>query len=275
MRFFRRTFQAFGVLALVISFLTVFEMSGHEPYPAGAREVRIKGTVRDPDYDPTRWHTLSLGEHGRTRLSEWTAWTSTKLQWEGPAQTFVPLWVETGLVKERDVEEGQASVDRARHLAAEWAGLKGEPDFTTARKWTVGPSGGLILTLGFLDAQTPGDLSAGLNVSGSAVIPGESPTGHVNGVDGLPYKLQAARWAHADLVFITYGEKAVREAQGFRVMGAYDLTDLPVGKRQRIVDKPGPLVVQVSSLAMAVDVLHSLGGSCGGCENPVISAEQN
>jgi Lon-like protease len=61
-----------------------------------------------------------------------------------------------------------------------------------------GPSGGLMFTLAFIDALSPGDLTAGLDLAGTGTI---EPSGAVGEVGGADRKVFAARAAGASVFF--------------------------------------------------------------------------
>lgn len=62
-----------------------------------------------------------------------------------------------------------------------------------------GPSAGLMMALAFVDAMSPGDLTAGLNVAGTGTI---TASGGVGPIAGIEYKLPAALNAGNDVFFV-------------------------------------------------------------------------
>ena len=61
-----------------------------------------------------------------------------------------------------------------------------------------GPSAGLLLTLSYVDALSPGDLTAGLRVAGTGTV---DSSGKVGEVAGAPFKLAAAQAVGAHVFF--------------------------------------------------------------------------
>lgn len=99
-----------------------------------------------------------------------------------------------------------------------------------------GPSGGLAFTLALLDVLTPGELTGGLDVAVTGTI---DAGGNVGPVGGVPQKT-AVVVEHGYDVFLVPAEE-------------YDQAKERAGDRVR--------VYEVGTLADALDVLESLGGS--------------
>lgn len=103
-----------------------------------------------------------------------------------------------------------------------------------------GPSGGLMLTLAFLDAFTEGDLTAGLHIAGTGTI---DEGGNVGEISGVEEKLKGARKANADVFFVPRAN-------------APALKDAPTD---------GPRVVVVDTVADALRWLCRHDGASGWC----------
>lgn len=102
-----------------------------------------------------------------------------------------------------------------------------------------GASGGLQITLAFLDALSAGDLTGGLRVAGSGTV---DSSGRVGPVTSLALKYDAARVAGADVFFLPVGQSSELRAR-----------------------RGGPLVVEVHSVAEAVSWLCTHGGRAPSC----------
>lgn len=260
MRLLHRTLL---ILVLILS-VFAFELTGSRAYPGVADEIRVAGAVRDSSYDASRWHTLSVGKNSRTGITDLAAHVATDFQLEAVGQLSTPIGEQLGLVAEVELKKGAYSVKLARGLAAHWALVP--PDFTSTKRLTIGPSGGLMLAIAFLDSQTPGDLSGGLTVSGTGVLEGKpNEVGRVSPIAGLEYKMQGAAWVKSDLVLVPYeGDTADTTPLASRYMmwDAFEFLALSASERQALLDKPGPLVIRVPTFVIAVQVLLSLGGAC-------------
>lgn len=69
-----------------------------------------------------------------------------------------------------------------------------------------GPSAGLMLTLAYIDALSPGDLTAGRRVAGTGSI---DPLGLVGEIAGLRYKVVAAAEAGAEVFFVPASQESL------------------------------------------------------------------
>jgi len=88
-----------------------------------------------------------------------------------------------------------------------------------------GPSGGLIFSLGIIDALTPGSLAGDKHVSGTGTI---SPSGAVGPIGGVDLKMLAARDAGADLFlapFANCDEILGAIPSGLNVVAVRDLSE--------------------------------------------------
>ena len=88
-----------------------------------------------------------------------------------------------------------------------------------------GPSGGLIFSLGIIDALTPGSLAGGNHVAGTGTI---SPSGDVGPIGGIGLKMVAARDAGADLFLAPVDncdEVVGSIPDGLNVVAVRDLTE--------------------------------------------------
>jgi PDZ domain-containing protein len=109
-----------------------------------------------------------------------------------------------------------------------------------------GPSGGLMFSLGILDALTPGSLAGENHVAGTGTI---SPSGQVGPIGGIGLKMIAARNAGADLFLA------------------------PVGNCDEVIDSvpEGLSVVAVRDLSQAKSAVESLAKGLAlpalGCSN--------
>ena len=88
-----------------------------------------------------------------------------------------------------------------------------------------GPSGGLMFSLGILDALTPGSLAGENHVAGTGTI---SPSGQVGPIGGIGLKMIAARNAGADLFLAPVGncdEVIDSVPEGLSVVAVRDLSE--------------------------------------------------
>jgi len=88
-----------------------------------------------------------------------------------------------------------------------------------------GPSGGLIFSLGIIDALTPGSLAGDKHVSGTGTI---SPSGAVGPIGGVDLKMLAARDSGADLFlapFANCSEILGSIPSGLNVVAVRDLSE--------------------------------------------------
>jgi Lon-like protease len=88
-----------------------------------------------------------------------------------------------------------------------------------------GPSGGLIFSLGIIDALTPGSLAGNKHVSGTGTI---SPSGTVGPIGGVDLKMLAAKQAGADLFlapFANCDEIVQSIPSGLNVVAVRDLSE--------------------------------------------------
>ena len=88
-----------------------------------------------------------------------------------------------------------------------------------------GPSGGLIFSLGIIDALTPGSLAGDNHVAGTGTI---SPSGEVGPIGGIDLKMIAAREAGATLFLAPIGncdEVVGAIPAGLNVVAVRDLTE--------------------------------------------------
>lgn len=81
----------------------------------------------------------------------------------------------------------------------------GKPLVNTFTAEVGGASAGLAMTLAFIDAMTPGDLTHGDHLAATGVI---MPDGSVGMVDGVQYKAQGAARDGATLLLVPKGNKA-------------------------------------------------------------------
>lgn len=88
-----------------------------------------------------------------------------------------------------------------------------------------GPSAGLIFALAAVDKLTPGELTGGRFVAGTGTI---HPTGAVGGINGIPFKMRAARDAGATVFLapaVNCAEAARSTPEGLQVVRVETLTD--------------------------------------------------
>ena len=88
-----------------------------------------------------------------------------------------------------------------------------------------GPSGGLMFTLGILDALSEGSMAAGYHVSGTGTI---NAAGEVGPIGGVGLKMIAAKNSGADLFLVPQGncEEAIGQIpDGLSVVTVRDLSD--------------------------------------------------
>ena len=96
----------------------------------------------------------------------------------------------------------------------------------TVRSSTSGPSAGVVSALGYLDALTPGDLTAGATIAGTATI---TPHGYLGRVGGVAQKTVAAVEAGADVLFVhpdDAGEATAVAAGALEVMSVRSLREV-------------------------------------------------
>ena len=88
-----------------------------------------------------------------------------------------------------------------------------------------GPSGGLMFSLGIIDALTPGSMAGANHVAGTGTI---SPSGEVGPIGGVDLKMIAAQKAGADLFLAPFGncdEVVVSVPTGLNVVAVRDLSE--------------------------------------------------
>lgn len=160
------------------------------------------------------------------------------------ANASVALTVRTNPMMDRSTQvvrvypvEGRIGVDL---LPASAVALSTALDLATVG--VGGPSAGLMMTLAYLDALLPGDLTAGRAVAGTGTMSTQRTVGPVA---GATLKVQAAIQAEMDVFFVpkAHGTEVRAVAQG------------------RIT------VVEVETLADAVEYLCGLGADDAVCNN--------
>lgn len=103
---------------------------------------------------------------------------------------------------EQTVEVGLgASGDRAQGFLGITPGLAApsDADVRISLGGIGGPSAGLMFALGVLDRLTPGEITGGTFVAGTGAI---GPAGAVSMIDGIPFKMIAARSAGATVFLV-------------------------------------------------------------------------
>jgi Lon-like protease len=100
-----------------------------------------------------------------------------------------------------------ASGDRPQGFLGITPGLGAPPDADVriSLGGIGGPSAGLMFALGVLDRLTPGELTGGAFVAGTGAI---GPAGDVSMIDGIPFKMIAARGVGATLFLVPAGNCA-------------------------------------------------------------------
>ncbi len=88
-----------------------------------------------------------------------------------------------------------------------------EPTYAISTEGVSGPSAGMIFTLAYLDALSPGDLSGGRRVAGTGTM---DLRGNVGPIGGVSHKVEGALSDGADVFFVdpTDAAEAKRAAQG-------------------------------------------------------------
>jgi len=132
----------------------------------------------------------------------------------------------------------------------QWVTTDTVPAFPTKLPLPVrqgGPSGGLLTTLAYLDASTPGDLTGGKTIAGTGTI---ALTGEVGEIGGAQFKIVGARDAGADVFFAPAGSNAREAAQS----SARNHLGIPV--------------VPVATIRQALDWLCAHGGVSSACTPP-------
>ena len=114
----------------------------------------------------------------------------------------------------------------------------GKPLVSTFTADVGGASAGLAMTLAFIDAMTPGDLTHGDHLAATGVI---MPDGSVGMVDGVQYKAKGAARDGATLLLVPEGNKAT-------------------------VKNPALPLYEVSTIGEAVDFLCSRGSDDAICK---------
>ncbi len=111
-----------------------------------------------------------------------------------------------GVTYRREGQEHEARVELAaspdrRHglLGIIPGGIARGGDITISLGGIGGPSAGLIFALSVVDKLTPGDLTDGRFIAGTGTI---GPTGVVGKIDGVPFKMHAAREAGATVFLV-------------------------------------------------------------------------
>lgn len=114
----------------------------------------------------------------------------------------------------------------------------GKPLVNTFTAEVGGASAGLAMTLAFIDAMTPGDLTHGDHLAATGVI---MPDGSIGMVDGVQYKAKGAKRDGATLLMVPKGNKAS-------------------------VENPALPLQEVATISEAVDFLCSRGSNDAICE---------
>lgn len=263
MRFFSTWTSRFAVLLAFIMLLAAFELTGSHAYPAGAYRVHV-ASPDDPHYDSARWRFLLVGYNARTPLSSLASWTLTKLEVEEMQSRALPLALGAGLVDEPEVERGLKAVNDATALVEDIVG--DEITSSLNQVWTVGGSGGLVFALALLDSVTPGDLSGGLTVSATGVLTARGfNDAYIDPIRGLEFKLDAAEWVNADVIFVPFEGDTVPGTSlnsEYSIISSFDFEKLNGQEKKATLEAPGPLVLRVPTFSAAVRTLLDLGGAC-------------
>ena len=134
-------------------------------------------------------------------------------------------------------------LDSQHNLMLPNSGTSTEPTLIFATGVVGGPSAGLMMALAFVDAMSPGDLTAGLNVAGTGTV---DVSGAVGPISGMEYKLPAALDAGNDVFFVPD-------------MNANDFGDETFEPMQLVV---------VTNLQTAIDWLCNNGATDAVCPAP-------
>jgi hypothetical protein len=97
-------------------------------------------------------------------------------------------------IRTADVELTDVQILEAARTATERPAM-------VVRSTTRGPSAGIVSALAYLDAITPGDLTAGLTIAGTGTV---TPHGYIGNVGGTASKAAAAAEAGADVLFVPH-----------------------------------------------------------------------
>ncbi|MFB9387334.1 PDZ domain-containing protein [Pseudonocardia petroleophila] len=110
-----------------------------------------------------------------------------------------------------------------------------DTDVTISLGGIGGPSAGLMFALGVVDKLTPGELTGGTFVAGTGSI---GPSGAVSAIDGVPFKMIAAREVGATVFLVPAAncEEAVATAPDGLTLVRVDTLDDAVGSLDALRD---------------------------------------
>lgn len=104
-----------------------------------------------------------------------------------------------------------------------------DADFTISLGGIGGPSAGLMFALSLVDKLTPGELTGGRFIAGTGAI---LPNGTVTQIDGIPFKMRAARAAGATVFLVpaaNCAEAVAAAPEGLQLLRVGTLHDAVVG----------------------------------------------
>lgn len=249
-RLIRKLIYAAGT-AFIVGFLAT-QSAGYahvEPGPTPDLTVAVLEANDPATVDPSfgkrgRWLATTINAHPLS----WVQYA--QCQWTDTECDLYPL--ATGrAAKEGAASAMERSVTDAAQMATAWTG--GTADFSpvmTADLGEVGgASAGTMMTLAFIDAATPGDLTGGKVIAGTGTINSLAEVGPVTGVG---QKVAGAIEAGAD-VFIT---PHLRESEARAAAEGSDL-----------------VVVPASHLPDVLRWLCDNGGQSTVCDSPALTQD--
>jgi PDZ domain-containing protein len=116
-----------------------------------------------------------------------------------PGDTVTVRYRREGAVHERDIPLAAHPDGRQGLLGVVLSGKLRDGDIRISLAGIGGPSAGLMFSLALVDKLTPGELTGGRFVAGTGAI---TPNGIVTKIDGIPFKMRAARDAGATVFLV-------------------------------------------------------------------------
>jgi PDZ domain-containing protein len=116
-----------------------------------------------------------------------------------PGDTVSVVFRREGAVNERDIPLVAHPNGQQGLLGVVLSGRLRDGDIRISLGGVGGPSAGLMFTLALVDKLTPGELTGGRFVAGTGAI---TPNGLVTRIDGIPFKMRAARDAGATVFLV-------------------------------------------------------------------------
>lgn len=151
-----------------------------------------------------------------------------------PDSQVVPMWQEEDVLPAGELKVRVSSPDDFTdrlvrtgftELEGTWSPVvvSAQPLRTPLRN-TIGGSAGLVQSLAVLDALEVGDLTGGRRVAATGVI---APDGSIRPIEGAFYKVQAAKEAGMDVVFVPeLNRNEAEQVEGVTVVGVRRIEDV-------------------------------------------------